>query len=231
MRQKPLTVSIMGKLFAKLLERGVPSYIIRILQFWYSHQTMQVRWGMSISTPFYVSNGELVFPSFSLAGEPLVVVKKVKYLGHVIIDDLCDDDDVQRQCGILYGQANMLARKFYMCTTDVKISLFKAYCTPMYTAHLWCNYSKAKMKKLHVAYNDALRILLKTPRGGSASEMFVTNNVPTFNAVLRNVMYRFMGRLTGSMNTIIVSLIDISQSDTRFSSCFWKHWTRSLYVF
>ena len=196
-----------GKLFAKLLERGVPSYIIRILQFWYSHQTMQVRWGMSISTPIYVSNGvrqggvlspllfnlymdhlsvelkecrtgclvgdslinlmlyaddlvvlspssaglqqllricsqygimydiqfnstknvvliartkedrKLVFPSFSLAGEPLVVVKKVKYLGHVIRDDLCDDDDddMQRQCGILYGQANMLARKFYMC--------------------------------------------------------------------------------------------------------------------
>ena len=57
-----------------------------------------------------------------------------------------------------------------------------------------------------------MRILLKTPRGGgSASEMFVANNVPTFNAVLRNCMYRFMGRLTGSLNTIIVSLIDISQ--------------------
>ena len=42
--------------------------------------------------------------------------------------------------------------------------------------------------------------------------MFVANNVPTFNAVLRNVLYRFMGRLTGSLNTIIVSLTDISQS-------------------
>jgi len=46
-----------GKLFGKLLERGVPSYLIRILQFWYSHQTMQVMWGVSLSTPFYVSNG------------------------------------------------------------------------------------------------------------------------------------------------------------------------------
>ena len=80
------------------------------------------------------------------------------------------------------------------------------------------------MKKLKVAYNDALRIVLKIPRGGgSASEMFMSNNVPTFNAVLRNVMYSFMCRLTGSLNTIIVSLTD--------SSCFWKHWTRSLYVF
>ena len=42
-----------------------------------------------------------------------MVVKKVKCLGHVIRDDLRDDDDVQRgrMCGKLYGQANMLARK------------------------------------------------------------------------------------------------------------------------
>ncbi len=55
----------------------------------------------------------------------------------------------------------MLARKFYMCTVDVKIALFKAYCTSFYTSHLWCSYSKAKMKKLQVAFNDAFRILLK----------------------------------------------------------------------
>ena len=79
---------------------------------------------------------KLTFPSFSLAGEALEVVKKFKYLGHIIRDDLSDDDDVQRQCCMLYGQANMLARKFHMCTDDVKIALFKTYCTPLYTAHL-----------------------------------------------------------------------------------------------
>ncbi len=85
------------------------------------------------------------------------------------------------------------------------------------------------MKKLQVAYNDALRIVLKIQRS-SASEMFVSNNVPTFNAVLRNCMYRFMCRLIGSKNMIIVSMADVSKSDTRYTSCFWKHWTRSLYV-
>ena len=204
-----------GKLFLKLLERGVPLYLIRILQFWYSHQTMQVRWGSSTSTPFLVSNGvrqggilspslfnlymddlskqlnecktgcmvgnslinhliyaddlvlltpysaglqellgvcskygmsfdikfntkktvvmisrtkddqKLSFPSFYLAGDVLEVVKKFKYLGHIIRDDLCDDDDVQCQCCKLYGQANMLARKFHMCTDNAKIALFK----------------------------------------------------------------------------------------------------------
>ncbi len=69
------------------------------------------------------------FPSFYLGDQLLNVVNKIKYLGHIIRDDLNDDDDVQRQCYKLYGQANMLARKFYMCTVDVKIALFRAYCT------------------------------------------------------------------------------------------------------
>lgn len=34
-----------------------------------------------------------------------------KCLGHIIRDDLCNDDDIQRQCCKLYAQANMLAQK------------------------------------------------------------------------------------------------------------------------
>lgn len=52
---------------------------------------------------------------------------------------------------------------------------------------LWCSCSKAKMKKRQVAFNDSIRILLKLPRQTSASHMFVTRNVPTFHAVLRNL--------------------------------------------
>ena len=174
---------------------------------------------------------KLTFPSFYLSGEVLDVVKKFKYLGHIIREDLCDDDDIQRQCCKLYGQANMLARKFHMCTVNVKIALFKTYCTPLQTAHLWCRYSSAKMKKLQVAYNDAFRIFLKLPRWTSASEMFVTNNVPTFHAVLRNFMFKFMCRLKESNNALIVALTGIKQSDTRFSSCFWNHWRKCLYAF
>ncbi len=65
-----------------------------------------------------------------------------------------------------------------------------------------------------------MRIVLKVPRWSSASEMFVSNNVPTFNAVLRNFMYGFMCRLIGSKNMIIMSIADVSKSDTRYTSCF-----------
>ena len=32
-------------LFTKLIRRGAPGYIVRLLMFWYSHQRMCVRWG------------------------------------------------------------------------------------------------------------------------------------------------------------------------------------------
>ena len=45
------------KLFTKLNQRGVPASIIRILAYWYANQSMQVRWGSSVSGPFSVGNG------------------------------------------------------------------------------------------------------------------------------------------------------------------------------
>ncbi len=45
------------KLFTKMTERGVPAHIVRILAYWYARQTMQVKWGHSVSGPFGVTNG------------------------------------------------------------------------------------------------------------------------------------------------------------------------------
>ena len=43
-------------LFRKLLRRGAPGYIVRLLMFWYARQSMCVRWGGSVSAKFNVSN-------------------------------------------------------------------------------------------------------------------------------------------------------------------------------
>lgn len=45
------------RLFNILLERGVPSFIVRLMDFWYLNQTMYVRWGTAISNVFQVKNG------------------------------------------------------------------------------------------------------------------------------------------------------------------------------
>ena len=307
------------KLFIKLKERGVPAYLVRILAYWYTNQTMQVKWGDSVSGPFRVGNGvrqggilspvlfnlyvddlskrlnacktgcmvgdmlvnhlmyadDLVvlspssaglqqllnicteygmendikynasksavlisrtkedkcqkFPVFKLSNNNLCTSKKVKYLGHIITDQMSDDDDIYRQCRSMYAQANILVRKFSMCTEGVKMALFRSYCTSLYTAQLWAKYKKASLQKLQVAYNDAMRILLKRPRWSSASEMFVAARVNTFNAVLRNVMYKFMCRLDVSENSVIIGLTNPRKSCTRYTSSLREHWHKNLY--
>ena len=41
----------------KLLDRNVPSYIVKLLIFWYREQEFVVRWGNALSMTFRCSNG------------------------------------------------------------------------------------------------------------------------------------------------------------------------------
>ena len=81
-----------------------------------------------------------VCPSFIVNGDVIPESDEVKYLGHIICSDLSDDEDMMRQRRYLYAQGNVLYRSFHMCSIDVKNTLFRTFCTPMYTCHLWWNY-------------------------------------------------------------------------------------------
>lgn len=170
----------------------------------------------------------LNFPDFHLSGQKLSVCREIKYLGHIITDQLCDDDDMNRQCRSLYGQANILVRKFHMCTDNVKIKLFKTYCSPLYTAPLWGKYKKSTLQKLKVAYNDAFRILMKKPRSSSASLMFCQAHVNSFPALMRTLIYGFLCRLNDCKNSLIQTLVNPCHSAVRYQSALWKHWYQCL---
>ena len=74
------------------------------------------------------------FPAFRLNGEDLHEVTQTKYLGHILTNDLTGDKDVLRQCRQVYFQSNVLVRKFHMCIPEVKLTLFRTYCSPLYTS-------------------------------------------------------------------------------------------------
>ena len=304
-------------LFRKLSERGAPSYIVRILAYWYGTQTMCVSWGGITSSMFTVSNGvrqggilspylfnvymdglsvalnkahvgcllgesivnhlmyaddlvlicpssagmrlllrlcdkygiehdikynskksaimilrnnalkNVTFSPFEINGETISEVAECKYLGHYLADNQKDDRDILRQCQFLYAQGNMLARKFYMCTHDVKIELFKAYCSSFYTSQLWWNFTKSAMRKLHVAYNNAFRMIFNLPRDCSASGMFAVNRVNSSHAIIRNLSFRFMTRLDRSENDLIKKLLG---TDLKWHSRLRRHWVKTIYV-
>lgn len=74
---------------------------------------------------------KIKFPPFCLSGMELGRANTTKYLGHILTDTPEDDADTGRQRRELYVQANMLVRRFHHCTTDVKVNLFRTYCSPL----------------------------------------------------------------------------------------------------
>ena len=116
----------------------------------------------------------------------------VKYLGHVISADMKDDLDIMRQCRQLYAQGNALARRFHMCSGTVKVTIFRSYCSSLYTSQLLWKYKVNSIRKLYVAYNNAFRMLFMLPRDCSASGMFAVHNVMSCSALVRKLVFVFL---------------------------------------
>ncbi|XP_073962678.1 uncharacterized protein [Choristoneura fumiferana] len=130
-------------------------------------------------------------------------VHSFKYLGHVLIPDLKDDQEIERERRALSVRANMLARRFARCSSDVKITLFRAYCTSFYTCSLWARYTQKSFSALRVQYNNAFRVLLGLPRFCSASGMFAEARVDCFYSTMRKRCASLVRRVRGSANSVL----------------------------
>ena len=306
-----------SKLFHKLYQRGVPTYLINIIALWYSSQRLFVKWGNNMSEGFTVSNGvrqggilspllfnvymndlsselnnlyvgcrvggtmvnhlmyadelvliaptcsalrqlvtkctlyssefDIVFnaqktvcmlfqsklfvidscPSIMLDNITLSFVKEYKYLGHIIVDNLKDDSDIQNQMKFLYARGNTLIRKFSYCSFHVKIMLFNSYCSPVYCCALWSESRKQSFSQIRVAYNRIFRMFLGFPPMCSASEMFVNCNVKSFNMIIRTHVNSLKSRIDKSENSLIKAYLN---SDVKALSTCYKHWVRLLYL-
>ena len=142
-------------------------------------------------------------PEFVLNNSVVPIEKNFKYLGHHLCDSGSDKLDIERQRKKIFVQGNSLLRKFFMCTLEVKTKLFETFCSPLYTAHLWTNYSNTDIKKLYSAYHSSLKILIGLSKREHTSPIFAHLNVRTCPAVVRNLVFRFMGRISDSSNNLI----------------------------
>ena len=85
-----------------------------------------------------------------------------------------------RQMRILYTKSNRLLRLFHCCSTDVKLTLFRSYCTCFYCSCLCTHYNKSTHSKLRVAFNNVYHRILKLPSKSSASTMYAVNHIDSF---------------------------------------------------
>ena len=85
-----------------------------------------------------------------------------------------DDDDMLRQMRTLYTnklfiylsiyiRSNKPLRTFHYCSIDVKLELFRSFCTSFYCCYLRTAYKKSTFHKLRVAFNNAYCRVLNIP--------------------------------------------------------------------
>ena len=165
---------------------------------------------------------------FFLNDSVLEYVDEFSYLGHVITSNFKDEKDICRHYRFLCIKGNMLKIKFSTCNAEVKIQLFRSFCSTLYGGALWSRYTQLSMTRLKVIYNNAFRFLMKYPIYCSASEMFVSNRVKSFNEVRRTVNYSLMKRCTESSNSLIQAIMT---SDCTVYSTIQREWSRTLFLF
>ena len=168
----------------------------------------------------------IVVPQFFMDGQKLDECLSYKYLGHIICNDLNDNNDIIRQCRSIYGKGNSLIRTFYKCSDSVKVTLFNFYCSSLYCAQLWSRYTQATLRKICVAYHGVFKKLLDFPRSTSNSMLFTFYREPTFQELVRKCIHSFRSRLESSENPVILSLLSSSQLP---SSNLNRRWRSLLY--
>ena len=141
-------------------------------------------------------------PVFKMHNESIETVTEYTYLGHILTDTLSDDLDILRQRRKIFAQGNSIIRKFHMCSQDVKLTLFRSYCSSLYTAHLWVNYKKVTINKLYIAYHNILKLFLGVSKLEHNRPICATLNVKYCPALIINLIYKFMNRITISTKYI-----------------------------
>ena len=107
---------------------------------------------------------ETKYLGYSLSEDHIVGIRVVFFeLAMIDGTESIDAEDIAKQMRTLYIRFNKLLRMFSYCTIDVKMELFRSYCSPLYCCSLWSDYRKASYKKLTVAFNNVHRRMLNLP--------------------------------------------------------------------
>ena len=156
---------------------------------------------------------------------PIMYTDSIKYLGFTFTSNNCDDADILKQMRMLYCRSNRLVRLFNKYSKPVLLELCRSFCTIFYCPYFWTNYKKTTLSKIRVAYNNVYRKILGVSRRSSASAMFVTNDIPNFEAFFRKSIYSFTTRISFSSNNLICAI-----KQSWVTKTIWKMWEEKMYI-
>ena len=161
-------------------------------------------------------------PPLYLYNIQLDYVNNCRYLG-VKMESYSCKSDIKRQLCKFYVNANMLIRKFSFCSDDVKVRLFKSYCSNLNCTPFWYDSPETLLKNLSVGYNNSLRRLIKLDQHCSVSEIVCSLwhiGILAFGELLRKHITNYISRLQSSSNSITMSVV---LSSVPLSSLTWGY--------
>ena len=91
------------------------------------------------------------------------------------------------------------------------MTLFRAYCTSLYSGALWASKTQRALSALRVQYNNAFRVLMGLPRFCSASSMFAEAHIDSFSALMRHKAASLLSRIRASPNSLLKTIADRSE--------------------
>ena len=121
--------------------------------------------------------------------------------------------------------SNRLVRLFNKCSKPVLLELCRSFCTVFYCLYFWTNHKKTTLSKIRVAYNNVYRKILGVSRRSSATAMFVTNDIPNFEAFLRKSIYSFTSRISFTRDILICAI-----EQSWVMKTIWNMWEDKLYI-
>lgn len=162
----------------------------------------------------------LYVPRFYIeCDSPIKIVKEEVYLGCILNEKLTDDNHIVKETRNNYIRGNMLIRKFRQCSIDVKIKLYKTYCSNVYCCPVWCDYKRRIIQKLHVSWNKILKVIMNVPYDHSASMLFLVCGLNNFYITRRKLVFNFRKRVRESKNVLVNNF-----SKNTVGNVMFKHW-------
>ena len=141
-------------------------------------------------------------PNIYLGSTVLFYVREFKYLGHILTEYFMDDSDIERELRSMSVRGNIMLQKFQYCDDETKCYLFRTFFYQMYTCSLWSRYKKNTISRVRACYKSTMRRFLGLPPWASASQLFVTLGVRSFQETYRVFIYILMIRIAGSLNMV-----------------------------
>jgi hypothetical protein len=100
--------------------------------------------------------------TFYVGDNPIEYVDSFAHLGHVISNQLTDNDDILKRRSDFVGQANNVLCFFSKLSPCVKYRLFQSYCMSLYGCELWL-LGNEQINDLCVAWRKSLRRIWGLP--------------------------------------------------------------------